>query len=194
MCYGSSMATKKRQVENKRRQTQLQSAMRRTAQVREHYRRFRIKKPGGKWYNPILDDPDRPGERNPLNTSGFAHGTLAGYRDGGCTYCDPCAAAGRAENQRQERRRLANRLDDHRARVTTLLAGRFPNLSSEVINHGAEVIVSQHRVRQKSKAIVGYEPASVELALNNWSLVSRISLNVRDIPDLAAAITQELTS
>lgn len=188
------MATKKRQVENKRKQAQRQSAMRRTAQVREHYRRFRIKKPGGKWYNPILDDPDRPEERNPLNTSGFAHGTLAGYRDGGCTYCDPCAAAGRAENQRQEERRLVNRLDDHRARVAKLLADRFPHLPQGVVTDGAELVVSTHRLRQKSKALLDYQPASVELAINNWSLVSDISLQVGDIPDLVVAITQELAS
>jgi hypothetical protein len=118
---------------------------------------------------------------------------VEGYRDAGCTYCEPCAAAGRAEYQRQEERRLTNRLDDHRSRVTSLLAGRFPDLPVEVLVDAAELVVRTHRVRQKYNALLDYYPASVELALNNWVLVARVELDVADIPDLAAAIIEELS-
>jgi hypothetical protein len=133
------------------------------------------------------------GERHPENIRGYAHGTVEGYRDAGCTYCEPCAAAGRAEYQRQEERRLTNRLDDHRSRVTSLLAGRFPDLPVEVLVDAAELVVRTHRVRQKYNALLDYYPASVELALNNWVLVARVELDVADIPDLAAAIIEELS-
>jgi hypothetical protein len=182
------MATKKASTTAMRR-----SAKRRIAQVRDHYRAFRIQKPNGKWYNPILDPVGHAGERrNTENIRGFAHGTVQGYRDAGCTYCDACASAGKADAEAREARRIDSRLDDHRGRVIRILGERFPGIDDQVIAGGADVVVSTHIVGQKFRALFKYHPPAVELALNNWALVSGVDLPVRDIPDLAATIIQEL--
>lgn len=158
------------------------------AALRATYRRHRIRK-GDKWYNPVLDDPDHPD-----NPKHWTHGTPQGYFDAGCTACEPCAAAGRAENERREQARIDKRLDTHRTQVTQTLTAAFPDLDAEEIGRGAQLVIDTHRVRSRFRAVMAYDPLPVQLALNKWHADAGRHVDDEILAEIATRIITELAS
>lgn len=175
------MASKRRRASG----SQQTSGGRTNAKVREHYRAHRVKV-DGKWYNPLLDDPNHPD-----NIRHWTHGTIEGYAQAGCA-CVPCAAAGRQDTERKEALRLDKRLAEHRARAAVILRGAFDDLPEQAIVDGAELVVSTHHVRQKFNAILTYAQVPVALAVSNWANAHKPDLTPGEATDLATVLTEEL--
>lgn len=179
VCYDSGMA--------KTSSKELSAARRRMAELKRHYRGFLVTR-DGKPYNPLLDDPDHSENRRR-----WAHGMTEGYNKAGC-HCDPCENAGREENQRYTEKRIARRLDEHRAAAAEVLAAQFPGLPPRAIEAAAAKVVAIGKVVNKTTAKVAYAPAEVALALENWALRGGHVLDADVLDKLAGAITERLGS
>lgn len=160
---------------------------RNAAKLRAHYHDHRIKV-DGKWYNPLLDDADNPG-----NYRHWTHGMVEGNTQAGCS-CNRCAAAGRAEAERKKKVRLANRLTAHRATVTRALFEQFPRVPGDTIADAAETVVSTHSVVSTYRGTVTYSQVPVMLALSNWAMGAGIPLSSAAAADLATNLVEELNT
>lgn len=156
--------------------------------TRAAYRQHRIRK-GDKWYNPVLDDPNHPD-----NPKHWTHGTPQGYFEAGCTACEPCAAAGRAENERRTQARIDKRLDADRARLAKTLTAAFLDLEPEEIGRGVQLVIDTHRVRDAFRAVIVYDVLPVQLALNKWITDSGRNVDDEILSEIAARVIAELCS
>lgn len=161
------------------------SGGRRNTKVRQHYHGHRTKV-DGKWYNPLLDDPN-----DPDNVRHWAHGTVDGYAQAGCL-CEPCSAASREYTRHKEALRLDRRLAEHRVRVAVILRDAFYGLPAQAITDGAELVVSTHTVRRKFDATLTYAQVPVALAISNWANAYKPDLTPGEAADLATIVVEEL--
>ena len=164
---------------------ELIAARRRRAELRTHYRRF-LETRDGRPYNPLLDNPG-----DPRNLRSLSHGGRDGYDLGGCR-CDPCDEAGRGANRAMTERRIARRLDEHKAAIAEVLAARFPALPEEDVQAAAAKVIAIGKVVNKTKARVDYPRVDVVLALDNWALRGGHVIHVDVIEDLADALTERI--
>lgn len=157
------------------------------AALRASYRRHLIEGPNGGPYNPVLDDPNHPD-----NPKHWVHGDPQGYLVAGCTDCDPCSAAGREHNQKSTQKRVDKKLDSDRARIAATLTSTFLDLEPEDVQHGAELVIATHRVRNHYKALIDYDVVPVQLALSKWHTDARRHVDDEVLADIAAALVKVL--
>lgn len=161
------------------------AARRRRASMRSHYHEHRVKR-GGRWYNPLLDDPNHPD-----NTHHWSHGTIEGYNDAGCA-CARCGLVGREENERKVQARIDRRLTEHRSTAASVIATHLPYLSSSTAAELAEAVVDTNRVTDRFRARVVYDKLPVELALANWALAAGGEFSRDTAGEVAARLIEEL--
>lgn len=137
-------------------------------------------------YNPALDDPSDP--RNPR---GWTHGMIEGYRVAGCK-CPQCKEIYREVTDQEIANRVANRVANHRALLTVLLAQELPDTTAEQATEGAAVVVATHRVTDRFRAILTYDPVKVRKQLRQWGAPGLLALGDDALTDLVTTMIERL--
>lgn len=153
--------------------------------IRAHYHQY-LEKRGGQDYNPVLDDP-----HDPRNTRHWTHGMTEGPRQAGCK-CVRCAKAARKAAKEEAAKRLDKRLAEHRARLTVLLTQRLLDLDAESAGEIAARVVDGHRVVNKFKATVAYDPLAVRRDLRATRAVPILLLDDDELTVLVEVVIAEL--